>query len=156
MHKTFNDTYFTSMDEPLSIDIDLDMFPSTAQNINNNNASSPQNYTTTNQHFLMDNNITDFENDNDDDSMLLNDLDDFKSFMQDNDDNNRFITAESSISPDMKYNSSMAAGMEQLPQAHFPEQEELEGYTLIKQIGEGAFAKVFKAIPNKNAINRIY
>ena len=33
---------------------------------------------------------------------------------------------------------------------YFPEQDELQGYTLVEKIGEGAFAKVFRATPNKN------
>lgn len=121
LHKTFNDTYFTSTEDLW--DIGIDTSQPTNQDINNNYITdfSPtqQNYTTTlQQDYMIDyTNITDFEND---------DLDGF--------------TFDPPLQPDIK----------QLPLEYFPEQEELEGYTLIKQIGEGAFAKVFKAIPNQN------
>lgn len=175
MDKSLEDVYFTPMGQPLNMGIDI--FHITAQP--NNTTTLPQteqNYTTTQQGDMMEANITDFENDEDsmgpNSSMLLNDLDNYKTFIQNtnqmnnnnqiiNDDVNKFISSESSMSQDMKFNSFFSTAplvshlqpeldVEPQPEAYFPEQDELEGYTLIKQIGEGAFAKVFKAVPNKN------
>lgn len=42
---------------------------------------------------------------------------------------------------------SLNLNLELTPKGYFREQDELENYLLIEQIGEGAFAKVFKAIP---------
>lgn len=36
------------------------------------------------------------------------------------------------------------------PENLFPEQVELQGYTLIEKVGEGAFSKVFRAVPQRN------
>lgn len=61
-------------------------------------------------------------------------------------------TQPSIILPEGDYNSLSARAVpdtESQPKDHFLEQDELQGYTLIEKIGEGAFAKVFRAIPNK-------
>lgn len=52
------------------------------------------------------------------------------------------------ILPESDSKSSIPSTQSQ-PTNYFPEQEELQGYTLVEKIGEGAFAKVFRAIPNK-------
>lgn len=122
MDKSLEDVYFTPMGQPLNMDIDI--FHITAQP--NNTTTLPQteqNYTTTQQGDMMEANITDFENDEDsmgpNSSMLLNDLDNYKTFIQNtnqmnnnnqiiNDDVNKFISSESSMSQDMKFNSFSA------------------------------------------------
>lgn len=48
-------------------------------------------------------------------------------------------------------NTSGSSSLEEVPEAHFAEQVELLNYTLINQIGEGAFSKVFRGIPQKNS-----
>lgn len=42
---------------------------------------------------------------------------------------------------------------DEIPEKSFLEQKELIGYKLINKIGEGAFSKVFRAIPAKNSSN---
>lgn len=47
--------------------------------------------------------------------------------------------------------SEEGSSIEEVPEGHFEEQEELLNYTLINQIGEGAFSRVFRGIPQKNS-----
>lgn len=47
--------------------------------------------------------------------------------------------------------SASSTDEEETPEEHFPEQLELQGYTLINKIGEGAFSRVFRGIPKKSS-----
>lgn len=47
--------------------------------------------------------------------------------------------------------SASSTDEEETPDEHFPEQLELKGYTLINKIGEGAFSRVFRGIPQKSS-----
>lgn len=51
----------------------------------------------------------------------------------------------------LSVSASSETSLEEVPEAHFEEQEELLNFTLINQIGEGAFSRVFRGIPRKNS-----
>lgn len=64
------------------------------------------------------------------------------------------LSEQSEIISDIQDDSTDDDNMEdEIPEKSFLEQKELIGYKLINKIGEGAFSKVFRAIPAKNSSN---
>lgn len=62
------------------------------------------------------------------------------------------LSEQSEIISDIQDDSTDDDNMEdEIPEKSFLEQKELIGYKLINKIGEGAFSKVFRAIPAKNS-----
>lgn len=138
-----NDTVFSSMTPKFIIDDDTFYFDDDIL-VSTYNSVGVKNYPPLLQNNTMETKLS-----------FMDNMNEGSSIVQDNQttDNLLYNSSQPSIIlPEDDYKSShteMIPDTKFQPKNYFPEQDELQDYTLIEKIGEGAFANVFRAIPDK-------